>query len=445
MLRSNHSFMRKRISVIAIILASLLVTGWIAFHNSSSKPAKRPEGHPQADSEEVERLRSLGYLQYAPGSSHENQSGVVQIEPGSYPGYNLYTSAFQCSSFLMDEKGNVINYWQLEEGCDRWFNVKLMENGDLLVPSREASVENHKRVATRRLVRYSWHGDLLWRKDIPVHHVIDTTPSGDLLTLITEPADLPEFPGNVISDNKVVLLSETGVLKEAVSLLNFFQSHPEELHLSLGNKREKDIFHANTAEWIGRNSFEAVHPIYTPSTVLLTIRHQDAVIAIHWPRKKLVWSWGPGEILGPHDAHLLSNGNLLIFDNGLGRGWSRVIELNPVTRKIVWQYKATPAEKFYSASRGTNQRLPNGNTLIAESDKGRAFEVRPDGKIVWMFYNPLRNQKNERATITGIRRYEKAFIDLLIQRLGKGRSIDIRTSASRSKSQPATGASAEND
>lgn len=437
--------MRKKLATVVIVLASLLVIGWVAFHNFATPPVKHQEARPQADSEEVERLRSLGYLQYAPGSSRENQSGVVQIEPGSYPGYNLYTSAFQCSSFLMDEKGNVVNYWQLEDGCDRWFNVKLMENGDLLVPSREAAVENNKRIATRRLVRYSWHGDLLWKKDIPVHHVIDTTPTGELLTLVTEPAELAEFPDNLISDNKVVLLSATGDLRDSVSLLNFFQSHSEDLHLNLGNKKQKDIFHANTVEWIGRNSFEAVHPIYTPSTVLLTIRHQDVVIAIHWPQKKLVWSWGPGEILGPHDGHMLPNGNLLVFDNGLGRGWSRVIELNPVTKRIVWQYKASPAEQFYSASRGTNQRLPNGNTLIAESDRGRAFEVSPDGKIVWMFYNPLRNQKHERATITGIRRYEKAFIDSLVQRLGKGRSIDIRKSASRMKSTAPTEASADND
>jgi hypothetical protein len=38
--------------------------------------------------------------------------------------------------------------------------------------------------------------------------------------------------------------------------------------------------------------------------------------------------------------------------------------------------------------RGGAQRLPNGNTLITESDKGRAFEVTREGEIVWDFYNP---------------------------------------------------------
>ena len=39
---------------------------------------------------------------------------------------------------------------------------------------------------------------------------------------------------------------------------------------------------------------------------------------------------------------------------------------------------------------GTSQRLPNGNTLITESENGRAFEVVPGGDIVWEYNNPHR-------------------------------------------------------
>ena len=38
---------------------------------------------------------------------------------------------------------------------------------------------------------------------------------------------------------------------------------------------------------------------------------------------------------------------------------------------------------------GSAQRLPNGNTLIAETDRGHAFEVTKDGEIVWEFYTPV--------------------------------------------------------
>ena len=34
--------------------------------------------------------------------------------------------------------------------------------------------------------------------------------------------------------------------------------------------------------------------------------------------------------------------------------------------------------------------FPNGNTLVTESDAGRAFEVTPSGEIVWEFLSPWR-------------------------------------------------------
>ena len=110
----------------------------------------------------------------------------------------------------------------------------------------------------------------------------------------------------------------------------------------------------------------------------------------------------------PHHASLLENGNILLFDNGTSRKYSRVLEVNPGTEKIEWEYKAPNPESFYSETRGAAQRLPNGNTLITESHKGRVFEVTPDKEIVWEFYNPqiqtVRNKKTDkkekkRATI----------------------------------------------
>ena len=38
------------------------------------------------------------------------------------------------------------------------------------------------------------------------------------------------------------------------------------------------------------------------------------------------------------------------------------------------------------------QRLPNGNTLICESDAGRIFEVTQDKEIVWDYYSPFLGQ-----------------------------------------------------
>ncbi len=100
----------------------------------------------------------------------------------------------------------------------------------------------------------------------------------------------------------------------------------------------------------------------------------------------LKWSWGPGILDRPHAPSLLDNGRILIFDNGPHRGYSRLLEMDPLSGKITWEYKSAPPERFFTEWRGFAQRLPNGNTLITESDTGRVFEITPDKKIVWEFY-----------------------------------------------------------
>jgi hypothetical protein len=62
---------------------------------------------------------------------------------------------------------------------------------------------------------------------------------------------------------------------------------------------------------------------------------------------------------------------------------------------VVWEFRGSDREPFYSKTCGTAERLTNGNTLITETDFGRAFEVTPDGRIVWEFYNPHRAGEND--------------------------------------------------
>jgi hypothetical protein len=67
-----------------------------------------------------------------------------------------------------------------------------------------------------------------------------------------------------------------------------------------------------------------------------------------------------------------------------------VIEFDAQTRGTLWEYSGERDGPFRSRSCGSVQRLPNGNTLIVESDNGRAFELTPDKRIVWEFVSPHR-------------------------------------------------------
>jgi hypothetical protein len=109
---------------------------------------------------------------------------------------------------------------------------------------------------------------------------------------------------------------------------------------------------------------------------------------------------------------LLDNGNILAFDNGLNRKWSRVVEMNPLIGEIVWQYRAEQPKSFYTVARGASQRLPNGNTLV--TDPAHLFEVTQDGDGVWEFWNA--NRDDDGRTVVVVRARHVIDADLKARR-----------------------------
>ena len=73
------------------------------------------------------------------------------------------------------------------------------------------------------------------------------------------------------------------------------------------------------------------------------------------------------------------------------RDSSRVLEINPITLEVLWEYTlgGTERYRFYSAYVSNAQRLPNGNTLVNEGMDGRIFELTPEEEIVWEYVNPF--------------------------------------------------------
>ena len=106
---------------------------------------------------------------------------------------------------------------------------------------------------------------------------------------------------------------------------------------------------------------------------------------------------------------------MLVFDNQGRETRSSVVELEPLSGEIVWRYPGGKEGEFYSATCGTSARLPNGNTLVTESDNGRAFEVTPAGETVWEFYNPARAGENNDlvATLFEMARVDQNFFSWL--------------------------------
>lgn len=177
---------------------------------------------------------------------------------------------------------------------------------------------------------------------------------------------------------------------------------------------DQDIFHSNSIQVVPRG-----HPgLWRKGDLLVCIRELDIIVVIDSESGALLWAWGAEELEAPHHATQLPDGNILLFDNGVRRKSSRVLQVDPAQRRILWSYDGSPPESFYSDSRGGRQQLPNGNILITETNKGRVFEVSSDKRLVWEYYDTNfrigQGGRRERGAIYRMTRIEeKTGRDLL--------------------------------
>lgn len=148
---------------------------------------------------------------------------------------------------------------------------------------------------------------------------------------------------------------------------------------------------------------------------------------------------GNKQIGGSHDVHWIKDGlpgagNIMIFNNGEylfeRTSQSYIFEVNPyynsnkvntgayvnppsagyytwiypnkdamkqnklISNQVVWIYSSKNDQNFFSTIGGSEQRLPNGNTLICSDTQGHLFEVtygntQTSPQLVWEYINPV--------------------------------------------------------
>ena len=407
----------------ALALGLLLTIGCYDNSENSTQanpqsPAASPETQSLLTEEQVQELTALGYLGFTQETVPADEKVVPVYEPEiSAPGYNLVILRELATVQLFDAQGNVVHSWK-PPGIRLFSNAEMLENGNLLVNGAATEKSNG------HLLLLSWDGEVLFRKRILSHHDSDWMPNGKIAALTKNFRLVPWVSEtHEIRDNGIAILDRDGNLLEQKSLTSLMESNSDQFTFQrlprMDNKGNGvrwgvDLLHANSVEFMKYPELATRDPLYSEENVLVSIRHQDTVAVIDWDEGKLVWAWGQGELSGQHDAQQLPNGNFLIFDNGLKDQASRVIELDPLKRKIVWQYPEKNQKSFFTIANGSNQRLPNGNTLIANSDHGEAFEVTPDGTLAWHFKNPNTNDEGKRSTIVRIKRYPKEWVERLL-------------------------------
>ncbi len=337
----------------------------------------------------IEQLKAIGYLR---GSREELQSGVTIHDPArAFPGYNLYSSGHAPEAVLMDMQGGVVHRWRFayedafrpletpNENAAWWRRVVAYPNGDLLAIYEGLG-----------LIKLDKNSKLLWKSNLDAHHDLEVQPHGEIYVLTRKAHVVPRIDRErPILEDFITVLDHRGRFRNEWSLLEAFEGtrFADVIDPKLASANG-DLFHTNTIAVLP--GFGSQHDLAFRRDNLLVSMNRLGVVAVVSPRNgKVVWARRTAPV-GQHDPKLLPNGNMLLFTNHMDGVESVVEEFHPKTGEVVWSYRGSAENPFYSKYLGAAERLPNGNTLITESEGGRAFEVTSTGEIVWEFYNPHR-------------------------------------------------------
>jgi len=357
-----------------------------------------------ASGEERVALESLGYLTAANPIEGE---GVTQYVSGRADnGLTLFESRKERRALLIDVMGNVVHEWTVPTRF--WLgHAKLAPNGDLLATLYGGTIGDVG------LTRLDWDGNVLWSEPRRYHHDVDPLDDGRVYVLERMATWVNRNGKRLpILDDHLVVLNAAGEAVERQSLYELVGDRiPEarwlaiERHFSetghpwpetfdpedmehwklVYTNTPYDVFHTNAIEVIREDTAD----LFKKGDVLTSIRNLDLILVVDMKSKAVRWQWGPGELDHQHHPSMLDNGNILVFDNGSERGFSRVLEIDPRSDQIVWRYQGSPQSAFFSQWQGSCQELENGNVMIVESSEGRIFEVDREGTVLWEYIVPV--------------------------------------------------------
>jgi hypothetical protein len=327
------------------------------------------------------------------------------------PGWNLYLSGHAPEVALMAMDGTVVHRWRFpfarafperppSNDCAFFRRAALLPDGDLIAIYQGGGV-----------IRLDAGSRLRWRAEpVPYNDLWVARDGSRILVLHKLAVARPEIaPAAPVLEDFVVTLDGEGREVARASLLEAFErSAFRDLLRPLG--RTADILHSNTLAVLEGAGTRPDGP-FAAGNLLVSMREIDTVATLDPGARQVLWA-RRGPWRAQHEPSLLPDGRLLLFDNRGGPGGrSRVVAFDPrlaapAALETLWP---PPGVRFDSAQIGSAARLPNGNLLIVESERGAAYEVDPQGRVVWEFRSPHRAGERRElvATLFDLVRYSE--------------------------------------
>jgi Arylsulfotransferase (ASST) len=366
-----------------------------------------------------------------------------------FSGQILFAPMYSTTTYLLDDAGIVTHTWP--STYLPYLAAYMLDDGTLLrtIKTSKATHGGIEKYSTDGTV--IWHYEYYLSNQYEANHDFKPLPNGHILMVVSETKtrdeaiaagrDPTHLQGDILTSDFLVEIEPTGptsgnivwewhvwdhlIQNYSYSEENFgvVTEHPELLDINYGVIGQ-DWLHCNSVAYNEQLdqiliSFRNLNEIWIIDHSTTTTEAAGHTGGNSGKGGDILYRWGNPQtynhqnatcqkLFGQHDASWINpgcpgEGHILVFNNGVGRGYSSVDEIIPPVNSTgqyylqngstygpenpAWSYTATPPISFYADFISGTQRLPDGNTLICDGPAGRFFEVTPDGTTIWQYIN----------------------------------------------------------
>lgn len=344
--------------------------------------------------------------------------GVTKSDPArAYPGLTLIQGVFNegVELRLLDMDGNIVRTWPADFH-KIWPDPKHVQPQSRL-PNTDFSYHTHGmwiepdgavvfNFGELGMVKLDKCANVEWTLDRMTHHALTRNPDGSFwvpgkknIYEVDEGVMLPtitrERLANALGlyEDTLIKVSADGKILREISVLEaIYDAKMEHMLHDVQLIAELDPTHVNDIEVVNAALAAKIDGV-DEGDLLVSVRQMHALFIMDNKTGKIKWTQ-----LGPwvrqHDPDITEDGIIEVFNNRPSPVLSDIVSSNIIafdaatrTSKILYPSPMAPA--FHTDIMGAHERLPNGNRLIAESLKGRVFEITPTGDIVWEYVKPF--------------------------------------------------------
>ncbi len=318
---------------------------------------------------------------------------------------------------LIDWDGNVV--WEYVCSSDTYLqhhSAEVLPNGNVLIVAWEYKSEQEALDAGR-------DPSLLENGELWPDSILEIKPTGDT-------------SGEIVWEWHAWdhLVQDQDASKENYGDVS---AHPKLIDLNYTLQASADWTHINSADYnaeldqilLSVHNFGEIWIIDHSTTTEEAAGHSGGNsgcggdLLYRWGNPQAYGAGDAGDqiLFGQHDAEWIADGlpgegNILIFNNGLGRAGDRYSSVDEITPPLnsdgsydrtfdpdilCWRYTADNPTDFFAQNISSAQRLENGDTLICSGPNGYFFEVTQDGDTVWDY--------SAQGSYFNIQRYEPDY------------------------------------